>query len=255
MSDQKVIFKNSKGDNLVGIFSGNKSTNIPVVILCHGSITSKNSNSLVKLSEILNKNKIATLRFDFFGHGESEGKFEDITISEIVDDVNQAIKYLMGIGYNKIGLLGGSFGASAVIFSAQQHPEIFCLALKSPVIDPKQFDELIRSKKEFENWKKTGETIYDPTDPKKTKIKYKFFEDYQKYNGFKSAAKIKTPTIIVHGGDDPEVPVEGSILASKVFANCELHVIQGADHRYTNKKHYSKMLKLLSGFIIKPSKS
>lgn len=251
---QKVTFKNSKGDRLVGIFSGSTDTTSPIVILCHGSTTSKNSSSLVKLAEILDKNNISTFRFDFFGHGESAGNFEDITISEILDDVDRAIVYLQEKGYKKIALMGSSFGATAVILAAQKHPEIFALALKSPVVDPKRFDELKRSTEEFENWKKTGKTTYDPTDPKKTKINYTFFEDYQKYDGFKSASNIKRPVIIVHGGSDPEVPVSDSITVSQVFPNCQLKVINGADHRYTKPEDFSLMLKFLSDFIIKHSR-
>jgi alpha/beta superfamily hydrolase len=65
-----------------------------VIILCHGFTTSKDSSTNIELEQKLNSKNIATLRFDFFGHGESEGDFKNITISEAVDDILNAIKYL-----------------------------------------------------------------------------------------------------------------------------------------------------------------
>ena len=91
---EKIHFSNSKGNKICGILSNPTSeTNVPVIILCHGFTTSKDGSTNTKLEKIFNNHKIATFRFDFFGHGESEGNFEDITISEAVDDILNAIKY------------------------------------------------------------------------------------------------------------------------------------------------------------------
>ena len=92
---EKVYFNNSKGDRLCGVISNPASDKSrPIVIMAHGFSTSKNSDTYVSLSKNLDSHKISSFRFDFYGHGESEGKFEDVTVSEAVDDILQAIKYL-----------------------------------------------------------------------------------------------------------------------------------------------------------------
>ncbi|MAH42743.1 alpha/beta hydrolase, partial [archaeon] len=71
---KKLTFQNSKGDKLVGILSDSGSKTI--VIMCHGFTSSKESGTYINLEKMLNEKGIATFRFDFYGHGESDGKFE-----------------------------------------------------------------------------------------------------------------------------------------------------------------------------------
>ncbi len=92
---EKIFFSNSKGDKLCGVFSNPvNDDSVPIVILCHGFTTSKDSLTNRRLEEVLNKQNVATLRIDLFAHGESEGRFEEITVSEAVDDIINAIKYV-----------------------------------------------------------------------------------------------------------------------------------------------------------------
>ena len=90
-----MTFKDSTGNRLRGILSdpsGDKQK--PIIILCHGFTTSKASSTYVNLEKILNKHNISTFRFDFYGHVESEGKFENITISRAADCILNAIRFL-----------------------------------------------------------------------------------------------------------------------------------------------------------------
>lgn len=92
---EKVYFFNSKGDRLCGILSNpSDSLTVPIIIVGHGFTVSKDSLLSVKLEESLNKRGVATFRIDLFAHGESEGNFEEITVSEAVDDIMQALYYV-----------------------------------------------------------------------------------------------------------------------------------------------------------------
>ncbi len=94
---EKIYFLNSKGDKLCGILSNPRTNkNGPIMILCHGIPSSKDNFTSTHLEKLLNEKNIATLRFDLFGNGESEGNFEEITISECIDDIMQAIRYIKG---------------------------------------------------------------------------------------------------------------------------------------------------------------
>src|SRR3989338_7186738 len=129
---EKSYFSNSKGNKICGILSNPTSElSTPVIILCHGFTTSKNNFTNTKLEKMFNEQKISTFRFDFFGHGESEGNFEDITISEAVDDISNAIRLLKNLGYSKIGIVGSSFGGMAALLVASKIDDLFVLALKS----------------------------------------------------------------------------------------------------------------------------
>ena len=247
----RLLFENSKGDKLCGILSNPSfDKDRPLVILCHGFSTNKDAKTYLRLEEVLNKKNLSTFRFDFYGHGESDGKFEDITISEAVDDAFKAIKLIKGRGYKKIGLFGSSFGGMVSIIVASKIEDLFVLALKSPVSNymGKLFAQ--RGKQGLKTWKQKGFIYYLMGDGSKLRLKHSFFEDSMKNDGYKAAKKIKAPTLIVHGDEDNSVPIEQSRRTATLIKNCKLEIIEGADHQYSKPKHFEKMLSLISNFII-----
>jgi len=207
----------------------------------------------VRLEEILNENGISSFRFDFFGHGESEGKFEEITTSEAVDDIQNAIQFLKESGYKKIGLVGSSFGGLASIIAASKRNDLYILSLKSPVSDYLGKITSQEDKQEIKNWKEKGFTYVTAPDGRSFKLNYSFFEDAEKVNGYESSKKIKIPTLIVHGDKDETVPIEQSKKTARLIKNCFLEIIEGGDHTYSNVNHFEKMLDLISKFITKNS--
>src|SRR5574344_362483 len=53
---------------------------IPMVIICHGFCGNKNEPLHKALSDSLLSKGIASIRFDFNGHGESDGDFQEMTV-------------------------------------------------------------------------------------------------------------------------------------------------------------------------------
>ena len=83
MKDE-IYFLNSNGVKLCGVLSDPANDiSRSIIIFCHGFTVDKGSFTITSLEEILNKHKISTFKFDFFGHGESDGDFSQITKSEI----------------------------------------------------------------------------------------------------------------------------------------------------------------------------
>ena len=251
---EKVFFQNSSGVKLCGILS-NPTTEKgkPIVILCHGFFRSKDGKTYVGLERILNEKGISTFRFDFFGHGESGGKFEEVTTSEAADDALNAIKFLKESGYRKIGLMGSSFGGMASIMAASKVNDLYVLALKSPVSDYSSLFQAHQNEKEVKKIKEKGFTHITDIEGKERKLNISFFTDAQKADGYEAAKKIKIPALIVHGDKDDSVPVEQSKRTASLMENCRLEVIEGADHGYSNEEHFQQMLDLISRFIVEHS--
>jgi len=189
------------------------------------------------------------LMFDFFGHGESEGDFTDLTISESVDDVLSAILFLKQSGYTRIGLVGSSFGGMASLLAASQTTDLVFLVLKSPVVHYPSMMKFLYGESMLEEWRKKGFADVDGPDGKKHKLKYAFYEDSTAHDGYKACERISIPTLIIHGDQDETVPVSQSQKASRLIKDCQLETIEGADHRYTRPGDFEKVLALISGFI------
>lgn len=246
--EEKLFYSNSKGNKLCGILSNpSNNKNRPVIILVHGFNSGKNSGSNTALVKELNKNNISYFRIDLFAHGESEGKFEDLTVSEAVDDILQAIKKLQKIGYKRIGLEGSSFGGLAAFIAASKTESLYLLAVKCPVSSYLEFSEYANPGL-INEWKKQG---YNFRENKK--LKYSFYEDVIKNIAYDIAKDIKIPTLIVHGGSDNEVPVSQSIKMSQLIKNCRLHIIPEAGHMFQEGNSKEEMIRTIVDFIIKNS--
>jgi len=249
--EQKLFFTNSKGSKLCGIVSDpTHDKSKPVIIMIHGFSSNKNTVKFTRLQDILNPKGISTFRFDIWGHGESKGKFEDITITEAVDDILCAIAFVKRQGYVKIGLLGSSFGGISSIMASSKSPDLFLLTLISPVSNYEEKEIMTKSNQELDNWKKDGFRYYETSDKRKLKLNYTFYKDFKNNDGYKAAPNINIPTLIVHGDADKTVPVSQSIKTSKLIPHCKLVRIKDADHRYTDEKHLKKLLITVSDFII-----
>jgi uncharacterized protein len=250
--EEKIYFKDSKGNKLCGILSNpTENKDKPMIILCHGFSSSKNSSTYVALEDSLNKKEISTFRFDFYGHGESEGEFADITISLAVDAVLSAIKFLKEKDYTKIGLVGSSFGGMASLVAASKTEDLFVLALKCPVSD--YLGKLIaqKSKAEINSWKENGFINYLSGSRGKLKLNYSFFEDAETYNGnYENYRKIKVPTLIVHGDKDITVPIEQSKKTASLIPDCKLEIIENADHFFKGLGEFEKVTNFITNFIL-----
>ena len=243
---QKLTFSNSKGDKLAGILT-NLTGNLqaPIIIWCYGHSSYMDRPSSQVMAQTFLEHKWSVFQFDFYGHGDSEGDFANATPGEAADDVINAIKYVKTQGYSRIGLTGSSFGGLACLLAAAESPEIFVLVLKSPVSDyASLFPPEIIS-----NWQRAGSIPY-PEHRDTHKLNYIFYTDSLQNNAYKIAHKIKTPTLIVHGDADTEVPLIQSQKLAKLIPNCHLEIIPGAGHDYSEPTHQRQMLQAISQFII-----
>lgn len=232
--NKKINFTNSNGYKLSGVLSiPHNDYNGLIVVFAHGLGSSKESDKYKDFGKLLNERNIGIFKFDFYGHGESEGLFEDITVDEGADDVLQAIELLKSKGFTKIGLVGTSFGGISSIMAASKDTDLKFLGLLVPVSIPEKLAHL-----------RSTETAH---------LKHPLELD-KKNNGHKIAYRIKVPVYIIHGEKDETVPLEHSIKFCKLLPNCKLEIIKGGDHRLRAPHHYKKVLSLMTDFIVSHSK-
>lgn len=249
----KYFFQNSKGDKLCGLLTTPDQPTDVIAVLCHGHSSSKNSNGWVVLEPILVENKIAVFRFDFYGNGESEGKFEDGNVSENVDDTLKAIAFVKDKGYKRIILVGSSFGGLTSNITASKTNDLAALVLKCPVSDYREVQIQRYGPSGLKEWKEKGYATADYLNhgvDRNLTLNYSFVEDYEKYDAYTEAEKIKVPTLIVHGTADESVPFSQSQKLAAHIPLATLVPIEGSDHRYTDPQKFKEMTKVISDFII-----
>src|SRR2546430_13089109 len=118
--EQALRFTDPSGHQISGILATPAGGTDRLAVLCHGFLSNKNSATNGALTGMLLPQGIATLRFDFFGHGDSEGPFEKLTVGIAVQQTLAALGLADSHGYRNIGLVGSSFGGLVAILAAGQ---------------------------------------------------------------------------------------------------------------------------------------
>ena len=209
-----------------------------VVILAHGYLSDKESRTNTELSKRLNKAGISTISFDMYGHGESEGDIERLTITKAVENVVAVYDYAKSQGYQKIGLSGSSFTGIVSLIAATKR-DFAALSLKCPVFDSKRLWDRRHGKKGIERWRKKGYLVQFGK-----KWSYEGYEDASRYKMDEIAKSITTPTLAIHGDKDKTVPIShAKAIISHVSDEKKLVVVKGADHFFRNPAHFEQMIR------------
>lgn len=118
------------------------------IVFCHPFAEEKISSHrvMVNFARFLAEHGITVFRFDFMGHGDSDGNFEDATIETRLSDIGRAVKYFKDkTGLNNIGLLGVQFGATLGALYAQNNSMDFLILINPIIRGGPYIDQYLRS--------------------------------------------------------------------------------------------------------------
>lgn len=252
---ERVFFKNPSGEKICGVLSSPFDSLDPaiidhkVLIISNGFPSTKDSPTYIEVEKVVNKIGVATLRYDYSGSGESEGKMGDFNVLKSVDDLDSAVKFLIKRGFRHIGLYGFSYGGIVSIVLASQNIKIDLLVLKSPVCNYKEERELKNRGDHDKEWKRVGFIIREDRQGNSYRLPYRYYEKLVAIDGRKLASKITIPTLLIHGSADTDIPVIQSEKLAKVMPNVRFEIIKGADHHYSSPEDNKRQLKLTKEFI------
>ncbi|MBQ4418389.1 MAG: alpha/beta fold hydrolase [Synergistaceae bacterium] len=223
----------------------------PIVIICHGFTSQKEYLLLKTLADDLEACGIASLRFDFNGHGASDGRFEDMTLVNELSEAKKVFEYIKNNlkQVNQIALAGHSQGGVIASMTAGDLAgEIKALVLLAPAAVLK--DDAIRGVNIF------GVNINPLDVPEAVEImgsNLKMGREYiltaRTLQIYETARKFKNPVCLIHGTADTIVPYTYSQNYHEIYANSELNLIDGWDHGFNN--HESEAAKIAANFFAK----
>jgi pimeloyl-ACP methyl ester carboxylesterase len=208
-----------------------------VVILGHGYLSNKESRTNTALAERLNRAGISTISYDMYGHGESEGDIEQLTVSKVVENVIAIYDHAKSEGYSRIGLSGSSFTGIVSLIAASRR-DFAVLSLKCPVFDSKRLWDSRHSPEGIRRWKETGFI-----EAFGNRWGYGAYEDASGYDMEDIASGITAPVLVIHGDKDVTVPIQHARdIISHVKGEKELLIVEGADHFFRDPAHFETMI-------------
>ncbi len=205
----------------------------PLVMIVHGFNASKEMPLLTQLSDQLNARGMATLLFDFNGHGASEGDFIDMTIPNELEDARRMYAYAQQLPHvSSISAVGHSQGGVIVGMLAG---ELGADKLKTIV--------LMSAAPELKQDTARGELFgvkFDPTNPPEfitlangLQVGRAYLLTTQHLPIYEISHKYTGPVLVLHSKDDQLVPYRYGEEYSRVFTNATLKLVDGFDHNYT----------------------
>jgi uncharacterized protein len=247
--EEAFSFTDRDGRRISAVLTRPVSESSKGVVLCHGLFGFKDSVTNRTLTRTLTERGVATLRFDFFGHGNSEGNLHDILLTTLVSQAESAMDVMRARGYSKLGLFGASFGGLVALVVASQVHSLSALALRCPLADLPEILRQRYGRVAIELWRRIG-TV--PTSVGQVPFHSRFYDDCLGYDAYKAAAQVTAPTVIVHGSQDELVPlaqVQRIVDSLKPQKHWEL--IPGADHRFSRAADFSRMTETLAAWLVR----
>lgn len=249
--EEPVTFKDEQGHLVSAVLSRPSKPSRAVVVLCHGFLSNKNSTTNKALTRLLNDAGLATFRFDFFGQGQSEGRFEDITVALAVRQADASVALMRSTGYDGIGLVGSSFGGLVAILTAAQRRDIASLALKCPVVDFAEELRLEFGPEELMRWQSTDTVPNFMGGADRVRLKFGFYEDCLRHIAYEPASRIVAPTLIVQGARDELVPLHQSQrLLEALRGRKRLELLPEADHQFTRGEDFRAMTTAITEWLV-----
>lgn len=204
----------------------------PMVVFCHGFGGTKDGPLFELITDSLQKHGIASVRFDFNAHGESEGKFEDMTVPNEIEDAKKVVAYVRDLRYvSKVALVGHSQGGVVAAMTAGElAPDIAAVALMAPAAVLR--DDAIRGS--------TFGKMYNPLDPPEyvelwgnQRLGRKYIQTAFSLPIYETAAKYQGPALIIHGNGDRVVPYTYGERFHQLWKGSEYVLQEYFDHGFS----------------------
>jgi hypothetical protein len=249
--EEQLVFNDLHGHRVSAILTVPGSDTDRIAVLCHGFLSGKNSTTNKTLTRNLTTRGIATFCFDFFGHGDSDGPFEEITTTLALYQTEAALDLVTARGYGQIGLVGSSFGGLVATLTAARHSDIDCLALKCPVVDFAEELRVTLGPDELPLWQATGTIPNVLGGPDRVRLRYDFYEDCLRQIAYGPAERITAPTLIVQGERDECVPLHQSRrLHDALGGSKKLILLPEADHQFTRADDFHQMTTAITDWLV-----
>lgn len=225
-----------------------------LVLLNHGYASSfaKHSETTTILAERLAQANIASIRFDFRGHGLSDGELREVTLSSGISDLETIYAWAKEkLTFEKVAVMGNSYGGFIAFNFAAQHPETVACLLKAPAL---YWAESLynRYHSYMTEWQTAGSLLLPG---QVVAIPYQTYLDATQYKVEEIAAQVSCPVLALHGSSDQAIPHQQTQRLVKCLGEYgHLEILPNADHRFSNPSDGQRFFDSSLEFLIQALK-
>lgn len=208
----------------------------PVAIIFHGIMSNrgnKNKNMFSRIADALIKKGIAVVKFDFDGHGESDGNFSDMNVYSEILDASKIMDYVRKLDFvTDIYIVGHSQGALVGGMIAGYYREyVTKLVMLAPAATIK--DDALNGSCFGISYDKRNIPEYIEminTEKEHFRLGNMYFRIAKTLPIYETTSMFEGKTLIIHGTKDEAVGVIGSKRYAECMENVKLDIIEGESH-------------------------
>lgn len=208
----------------------------PVAIIFHGFMSSRcneDDGLFTRLTNSFVKNGIGVVKFDFDGHGESDGEFCDMNVYSEILDASKIIDYVRKLdNITDIYLVGHSQGALVGGMMAGYYREcIKKLVMLAPAATMKD-DALVGSCFGAPYDKYNVPDLFPVCNDKNQhfEVGSMYFRIARTMPIYETTSMFEGKTLIIHGTKDDVVGVSGAEKYTECMKDAKLVLLEGETH-------------------------
>jgi alpha/beta superfamily hydrolase len=205
---------------------------IAYALFAHCFTCSKDLKAAYHISRALTRERIAVLRFDFTGLGQSEGDFSDTSFLSNVKDLVTAATFLGSRFESPQLLIGHSFGGAAVIQAAAAIASCRAVATIAAPADPRHVSQ--RLGPAVHTLATHGEADVNIAGRTFT-LRKKFLDDLTNIDSQAAIRNLNRALLVLHSPTDDTVSIENAALIFQTARHPKSFVsLNQADHLLSN---------------------
>ena len=218
----------------------------PLVIIVHGFTGHMEERHILAVSDAVNEIGFASLRVEMYGHGKSDGRFEDHTLLKWINNINAVIDYARTLDFvTDLYLCGHSQGGLlTVLAGGMRNNQLKGIIPMSPAV---MIPEGARK----------GNILGIPFDPNDIPdvmtagpltLKGGYIRAAQLIHVEDEVTRFHGPVLLIHGTKDEAVPYQCSVELNEQYENSRLVTIPDDNHGYA--LHLDMVIKAVKEFLL-----